>query len=531
MGNTPTKETRSNASSFGGPGSLSRDILIGGTEPTVGSAGITRKKREKEKERLRRKEEHVCNLIVRYGENVDGGFLAPYSNYKYTLSYKTQVVRDLIIERRLAPFYTPLESYDEDWTDGQLLKQLKKLSLHIPCTSIELQDDEEDPDEHKIYQSVNSLRRKDNKLFKKKLKIRALQLQNEADERYVRDKKTQGSGIRTFADIPSDDLLLKLYRGAQECPICFLYYPKNMNLTRCCVQPICTECFVQMKRLEPHIPHDESGGHHDDERETEVDANPGSEGDSDDLISEPVKCPFCAMPEFGVIYSAPDFKTGIGGTPPSEYRDSSKPIEEEKDEDSSSTKIASSLHDSTKPSRILSVYKGDAQHSRSFSSASQRQSENGTPVKKRRGSLPPTAPGVISIDDIQPDWEQRLLNARSKSARRSAAATALHASSLIVEDSRHSNISNQERSSSVSNRAGDYRGGFSKARSRTLSRQEQVEIEQKMVEEALRLSLLDEEERKLKQKVQQKEQERETEHNKIQTDLEVQRRASSSSPR
>ncbi|KAI8879479.1 hypothetical protein K501DRAFT_276475 [Backusella circina FSU 941] len=32
-----------------------------------------------------------------------------------------------------------------------------------------------------------------------------------------------------------------------ECPICFLYYPSNINFTRCCKHPICTECFVQIK--------------------------------------------------------------------------------------------------------------------------------------------------------------------------------------------------------------------------------------------------------------------------------------------
>lgn len=43
------------------------------------------------------------------------------------------------------------------------------------------------------------------------------------------------------------------YSGWQhpiECPICFLWYPENINYCRCCHQPICTECFVEIKRSE-----------------------------------------------------------------------------------------------------------------------------------------------------------------------------------------------------------------------------------------------------------------------------------------
>lgn len=45
-----------------------------------------------------------------------------------------------------------------------------------------------------------------------------------------------------------------LYKDATECPICFLYYPPYLNRTRCCDQPICSECFVQIKRPDPHPP-------------------------------------------------------------------------------------------------------------------------------------------------------------------------------------------------------------------------------------------------------------------------------------
>jgi hypothetical protein len=33
-----------------------------------------------------------------------------------------------------------------------------------------------------------------------------------------------------------------------ECPICCYYYPKNLNYTCCCHNPICTSCFVQLRK-------------------------------------------------------------------------------------------------------------------------------------------------------------------------------------------------------------------------------------------------------------------------------------------
>ncbi|KAI8340425.1 hypothetical protein BD560DRAFT_412404 [Blakeslea trispora] len=62
-----------------------------------------------------------------------------------------------------------------------------------------------------------------------------------------------------------------LYQNAIECPICFLYYPANINFTRCCDQPICTECFVQIKK------------------------NPSD-------FRRDIDCPYCMTESFGVVY-------------------------------------------------------------------------------------------------------------------------------------------------------------------------------------------------------------------------------------
>ena len=63
------------------------------------------------------------------------------------------------------------------------------------------------------------------------------------------------------------------------------YYPPNINHSRCCFQPLCTECFVQLKRAEPTPTH---------------------------LVSEPACCPFCQQENFGVTYAPPPWRTGIG---------------------------------------------------------------------------------------------------------------------------------------------------------------------------------------------------------------------------
>ncbi|KAI9477148.1 hypothetical protein BDB00DRAFT_879466 [Zychaea mexicana] len=77
-----------------------------------------------------------------------------------------------------------------------------------------------------------------------------------------------------------------LYNNPVECPICFLYYPSNINHSRCCDQPICTECFLQIKR-------------------------------PIETPSLPAACPFCMEDNFGVIYEAPAWSSGRPRSPSS----------------------------------------------------------------------------------------------------------------------------------------------------------------------------------------------------------------------
>ena len=221
-----------------------------------------------------------------------------------------------------------------------------------------------------------------------------------------------------------------LYQHAVECPICFLYYPPFLNRTRCCDQEICSECFVQIKRADPHIP--ESHDHHptpqqaSDPRPTSGRLRHGHEPDhdrdnhdhdhdrhdqgsvADQLVSEPATCPFCKQTDFGVTYSPPPWRRGISYLSPS-----------------TATATAAT------PSSLASPFSVSSNlSSTSLSAAS--SSPPVSPSWKRRTMLPLTAPEVVTSDDIRPDWSTKLQTARQHAARRAAAATALHAAAFLM---------------------------------------------------------------------------------------------------
>jgi hypothetical protein len=187
-----------------------------------------------------------------------------------------------------------------------------------------------------------------------------------------------------------------LYKDAIECPICFLYYPPYLNRTRCCDQPICSECFVQIKRPDPHPPeHEQPDANAPAPAEGEQQA--AAESTDGQLVSEPSACPFCVQPEFGVTYAPPPFRRGL----------------------------TYAADPSARPSpNIISP----------VSSTSSLVSAHAlpTPGRRRATSLSATDPGVVTTDKVRPDWAQKLANARAHAARRSAAATALHTAAYLM---------------------------------------------------------------------------------------------------
>jgi hypothetical protein len=174
-----------------------------------------------------------------------------------------------------------------------------------------------------------------------------------------------------------------LYKEPLECPICFLYYPPYLNKTRCCDQPICSECFVQIKRPDPHPPE-----HHDDQ------GNPVEPQEDGQLVSEPACCPFCKQPELGITYEPPPFRRGLS--------------------------YASQGH-------VL------ASAASAMSSTSSLHSQGLTsPGRRRAASLAANDSTVITTDRVRPDWAKKLADARSHALRRAAAATALHNAAYMM---------------------------------------------------------------------------------------------------
>ncbi|KAJ3367181.1 SNF1-interacting protein [Allomyces arbusculus] len=154
-------------------------------------------------------------------ERVDGGHIAPMNDlYHDVHHYDPYLVREFIRARRLAPFYAGLEDVDED---------------EIQAIAARRGDQGEELDDEVV----------------------------EGMEGVEKVEDDSAAEVKAW---------MATVGGAVECPICFLFYPSNINKSVCCDQPICTECFVQIKR--PDADH-------------------------------PADCPYCVHPGFAVVYAPP----------------------------------------------------------------------------------------------------------------------------------------------------------------------------------------------------------------------------------
>lgn len=280
-----------------------------------------------------------------------------------------------------------------------------------------------------------------------------------------------------------------LYKDAEECPICFIYYPPYLNKTRCCDQPICSECFVQIKRPDPHPPE-----HHDPSQPAPA-IPPPEEAES--LVSEPSTCPYCQQEEFGVTYEPPPLRRGLSYA----NNGAANLLGSAASAMSSSTSLNSMGSPTLQPSA----------------------------ARRRTTSISANASTVITTDRIRPDWATKLANARNHAARRSAAATALHTAAYLMgnnsgSDSRGFGFGSSRRfgrsrdSPSDSGaatpstadrdaRISQLQSALAEARSRepassrpgATRRSRMDDLEDMMMMEAIRLSLAAEEERKKKE--------------------------------
>lgn len=237
---------------------------------------------------------------------------------------------------------------------------------------------------------------------------------------------------------PEKPIDVILYRGALECPICFLYYPKYANFTRCCAQPICSECFVQIKRPDPHLPHHEDGPTSGESSKAE---------EEDLLISEPAQCPFCNAPDFGIVYFPPPFKSGVcsAGAP---YGSSSTAL---KRHTKALFGAKTPTNDSSTDLKTTVI--------RTVTAAEVPLAGDPFETARRRGSTPPTAPEVVTSDMIRPFWALKLTTARHHLARKSAAATALHTTAFLLPSSSSSSLAAESSSSAKhEKKKGRFRG-------------------------------------------------------------------------
>ncbi|KAJ6623454.1 hypothetical protein B0H10DRAFT_2331382 [Mycena sp. CBHHK59/15] len=311
-----------------------------------------------------------------HDDSVDYGQLVPQGVYSGPRDWNQSIAAQSIVARRLAPFYRPLEDYDESWDDDQILAARKEPPTQTPLNSPSPRPPPE----------------------------------------------------------PSKPEAM-VYRGAVECPICFLYYPPNINHSRCCDQAICTECFVQIKRSEPTATH---------------------------LVSEPAACPYCVQDNFGVVYSPPPWRAGIG-----------------------SEGSNSPWSDSPRGS----------QHSIDTSGPYPTH-------KRRQKSFGADSPEVVLTDHIRPDWEAKLAAVRAAVTRRANRR-------IICGNGRVHALSPEEAAQAEAPAEGS---GSRRSRRRqqpppgaAISSNSWVSL---MVMEAMRLSLLDHEEQQRKEAEEKKKKEK-----------------------
>ncbi|KAK5128316.1 hypothetical protein LTR85_002983 [Meristemomyces frigidus] len=366
--------------------------------------------RRAERERQARVKERERSMRE---EGVDGGYLVTLGTYTGAEDFNKAIVRQLQIERRLAPFWKGLNDHSDSWTEAQLVAAVRGLPIpaadEVPAdmarTASQASSNPQGSDANinglmvpissrsQSYQSDTSANLSaSHPAFSSSgfsspsntsalLRGRAKTLASLATGSKSHSPDMTPKEIQLPRDPYVNGLPVEayLYREAPECPICFMYYPPYLNKTRCCDQPICSECFVQIKRPDPHPPEHEQPGQ-----------PRAPEEEADLLVSEVAACPFCVTPEFGVTYDPPPFRRGLA------Y-----------------------------PNSHSFKYLNSA-----MLSSSSLQSGGG--VRRRATSLSANAPQVVTTDKVRPDWAKKLSDARAHTLRRSAAATALHNAAYVL---------------------------------------------------------------------------------------------------
>ncbi|KAL8683350.1 MAG: hypothetical protein Q9186_000735 [Xanthomendoza sp. 1 TL-2023] len=399
----------------------------GENTPSVETRRETKQEREArklEKERGARLKERERSMRE---EHVDGGYLVTQGVYTGIEDFDKAVVRQLMIERRLAPFWRGLNDFSDSWTENQLIAAARGLPIPAPDEIPKLEDTGpfatagRDPERRRPSNSSNlmvpitsrslsygsdssgnpasshhtdlSQPTTSSGLFRGRAKtLASLTTSNKygsetilpAEIQLPRDPYVNGQRIEVF-----------LYKDTFECPICLIYYPSYGNKTRCCDQWICSECFVQIKRPDPHPPE-----HTDPSAPPPTRMPPEEGGEEGELVSEPATCPFCKQTEFGITYEPPPFRKGLSYV--------NQPLGQGPEQGASALT--------------------------SLTSVSSGQLSPNAMLRRRTTSVSATDTSVITTDRIRPDWYHKLMSARAHASRRSAAATALHTAAYVIGD-------------------------------------------------------------------------------------------------
>ncbi|TGO11416.1 hypothetical protein BTUL_0110g00270 [Botrytis tulipae] len=489
-------------------------IVGGGSNnevPERKETAAERQMRRLERERVARVEERERSIRE---EHVDGGYLVTMGVYTGPEDFNKAIVRQLMIERRVAPFWRGLDDYESDWTEHQLVAAGR--GLPIPAADEIPSEDSARPHSSNSANAPNSnlqnltvpiASRSQSASYDTSVgrspshssfntsspasplnapatstsllrpRAKTLGLKSSSKETSATDSGPREIQLPRDSQVNGQAIEAFLYKDAVECSICLIFYPPYLNRTRCCDQTICSECFVQIKRPDPHTPE-----HHSPPQPA-----PDQAEDTEMLVSEPAACPYCQRPEFGVTYEPPPFRRGlVYAKPPPELANFSSAM-------SSSSSISSPP--------IASpglAPRGDN--------------------RRRATSLSANDSIVITTDRIRPDWSAKLEAANLRKAKKNAAASALHAAAYVLPGTSENrsyvfgrsrfgrNRSDPDNSGSVtpSNRDASSRtaaesSGQARREGRdTNAARRTREVEEMMMAEAIRLSIVAEEERKKK---------------------------------
>ncbi|KAI8076419.1 uncharacterized protein B0P05DRAFT_545813 [Gilbertella persicaria] len=328
---------------------------------------------------------------------VDLGSVLPNGLYPATeQDYDPRIVRSLIIARKIAPFYKGLPDAPEPVqpTLSQTLSPLPQSSSSLSTISIESNLSASKPSARPRSASSSS--------------------RTPGYDPFLERKKAYIEKMKQREKM--------LYNDAVECPICFLYYPANINYSRCCDQPICTECFIQIHR-------------------------------PIETPSVPATCPFCMEENYGIIYEIPLWSEKF------------------------QARSRSGSHSTVSGTRHTTSGVGESDG-------------------PRRESVSHKNPDVVLVDHIRPNWNTAAQPVRSVSRRNSASAGSRngHSNGLLrAAGGGVSSLLTRPGRSASSAAATEY--------NHFLNNMRDMDLEDWMVMEAVRLSLAEQEEHQRKQQL------------------------------